>query len=518
MTRSEELAAPKSPDGGRRTAFLVVEQGFAARFLLRTDVLAALTEAGVRVVVLAPNPDERYLIDELAPQGVRVEPLRARREVVQRSRWWWLVHNLRTFTLGEPWRSRAFLDYYRGFRRQVAADHPAVSRCIHLALWPLWRSRRLRRALLAAEARLFTRDLHRDLFDRYRPDLVVTTSPGWFLPDALVLREARRRGVRTAAVVLAWDNPTNKGYRGADPDLTVVWSERMADQIVRHHDYPRERILVGGVPHFDPYLRPDGLPSRDELFAQLGLDPGRRLVLFATRSPASYPHSPIVAEALARAVSDGAFGHPSQLVVRLHPVSFRPGYHLPLEEYRRLSEGKAHVHLDVPTVLSQALRSDMPASETTRLGALIKHCDVLVNVFSTTSLEALLVDRPVVMVSPDAHLSAGNHAAAPAPEWPREFADYEHTRELVERGAARVADSLPQLVEEVRRYLDDPERDGHGRREAAARECGPMDGRSGRRIGGYLLEAMAATPADGAVAPQPRPERAPAETATGSAI
>jgi hypothetical protein len=81
-----------------------------------------------------------------------------------------------------------------------------------------------------------------------------------------------------------------------------------------------------------------------------------------------------------------------------------------------------------------------------------------------------------------------------------------------------VADSLPQLVDEVRRYLDDPERDGHGRREAAARECGPMDGRSGRRIGGYLLEAMAATPADGAVAPQPRPERAPAGTATGSAI
>jgi hypothetical protein len=517
MTRSEELAAPKPPGGGPRTAFLVVEQGFAARFLLRTEVLDTLRGAGVRVVVLAPNPDERYLVDELAAQGVEVEPLRATREVVQRSRWWWLVHNLRTFTLGEPWRSRAFLDYYRGFRRQVAVDHPAVARCIHLALRPLWRSRALRRALLAAEARLFTRDLHADLFERHRPDLVVTTSPGWFLPDALVLREARRRGVRTAAVVLAWDNPTNKGYRGADPDLTVVWSQRMAEQIVRHHDYPRERVLVGGVPHFDPYLRPDGLPSREELFARLGLDPARRLVLFATRSPASYPHSPIVAQTLAGAVSEGALGHPAQLVVRLHPVSFRPGYHLPLDEYRRLSEQHPHVHLDVPTVMSQKLRSDMPAAETTRLGALIKHCDVLVNVFSTTSLEAMLVDRPVVMVSPEAHLSAGKGVPQVAPEWPREFADYEHTRELVERGAARVANSMAELVEEVGRYLDDPGRDGPRRREAAARECGPMDGRSGRRVGRYLLQAMGVGPVDDGRSAPARSERAPARAAPGSA-
>ncbi|HKG16587.1 MAG TPA: hypothetical protein VKA96_02740 [Solirubrobacteraceae bacterium] len=517
MTRSEELAAPEPPDGGRRTAFLVVEQGFAARFLLRTDVLRTFTEAGVRVVVLAPNPDEEYLVEELAAQGVELEPLRANRQVVQRSRWWWLVHNLRTFALGEPRRSRAFLDYYHGFRGQVAADHSWIARCIHLALQSLWRSRRLRRALLAVEARLFTRDLHHDLFERHRPDLVVTTSPGWFLPDALVLREARRRGVRTAAVVLAWDNPTNKGYRGAEPDLTIVWSQRMAEQIVRHHDYPRERILVGGVPHFDPYLRADGLPSRDELFARMGLDPQRRLILFATRSPASYPHSPVVAEALARTVSDGALGHPAQLVVRLHPVSFRPGYDLPLDEYRRLSDRHPHVHLDVPTVVSQRLRSDMPATETTRLGALIKHCDVLVNVFSTTSLEAMLVDRPVVMVSPDAHLSAGDGAARGAPEWPREFADYEHTRELVERGAARVANSMAELVEHVAGYLDDPARDGPRRREAAARECGPMDGRSGRRVGRYLLDAMGAAPADGA-----RPARSPSEparprAATGSA-
>jgi CDP-glycerol glycerophosphotransferase (TagB/SpsB family) len=309
--------------------------------------------------------------------------------------------------------------------------------------------------------------------------------------------------VRTAAVVSAWDNPTNKGYRGADPDHVVAWSERMADQLVLHHDLPRERIVIGGVPHFDHYLRDDGLPSRAQLFSQLGLDPDRRLVLFAARSPASYLHNPRVAEALAQAVSEGRLGQPAQLVVRLHPVSFRPGYELRLEEYRALADRHPDVHLDVPRVLSQRLRTDMPASESIRLGALIKHCDVLVNVFSTTALEGLLVDRPVVMVAPDAHRAGRDDGPdEEPPAGPRAFADYEHTRELVNRGAARVARSMPELVELVAEYLAHPERDRSQRLEAAARECGPVDGQSGRRVAEHLLafagwRPPAADPAQG---------------------
>ena len=43
----------------------------------------------------------------------------------------------------------------------------------------------------------------------------------------------------------------------------------------------------------------------------------------------------------------------------------------------------------------------MADSDRLRLGALIKNCDVIVNVFSTTTLGAFLVDRPVVLVSSD---------------------------------------------------------------------------------------------------------------------
>jgi hypothetical protein len=55
-------------------------------------------------------------------------------------------------------------------------------------------------------------------------------------------------------------------------------------------------------------------------------------------------------------------------------------------------------------------------------------------------------------------------------------------------------------VELVAEYLAHPERDRTQRLAAAARECGPLDGRSGRRVAEHLLsflDGMAPVPASG---------------------
>src|SRR5829696_225116 len=284
-----------------KTIFMVVHQGFVARYLLRTDVLRVLREAGTRIVVLTPNHQEQYLRAELHELGVEVEPLRASISVVMRSRLWLLLYHLRTYTLGEVAATPALREKYAGARGHQRSRNRAVAWLINAALQILWRSRLARRALLGLESLLFSPRRHRDLFERYQPDLVLATSPGWFVADALALREARRSGVATAVTVLSWDNPTSKGYRGARPERIIAWSERMAEQVATHHDYPRDRIDACGVPHFDPYRRDAALWSREELTGNLGLDPRRRLVVFASSGPAHHSHNLEVAEAIARA-------------------------------------------------------------------------------------------------------------------------------------------------------------------------------------------------------------------------
>jgi CDP-Glycerol:Poly(glycerophosphate) glycerophosphotransferase len=482
------MPAAVEPRDTPPTVFLVAHMGFAARYLLRTDIFSTLKAAGARIVILTPNAGEQYMADEFADTNVTLEPLRVDWNdfsLVTSSRLWSLLFYLRSYTIADGHRSEALQDKYRVFEHVLRARSRALAAGFRLALNGLWRSRSLRRLLLGLETRFFTRPVHTNVFDRYQPDLVVTTSPGWFFPDAVVLREAAARGVSTATVVLSWDNPTSKGYRGADPDRMIVWSKEMARQVAEHHDYPPERIVAAGVPHFDDYVRDGALPTREEL----GLDTDRRLIVFATGAPATFGANLAVAEALAKTVGSDALGVPSQLVVRLHPLYFRPGHEAPLQEYERLAATYGHTRLDIPDIRSESLTVDMADSDRRRLGALIKNCDVLVNVFSTTTLEAFLVDRPVVLVSSDVD---ADRAAA---DGLRGFHDYEHVRPVIDERAAKVARTIPEVLEHVREYLADPTLDNDGRRRVAVRELGPTDGSAGRRVGQSLLGFLGLAPA-----------------------
>ena len=49
------------------TVMLVVTQGFSARYLLRTGILARLRERGAKVVVLTPNAGEAYFDRSVEP-------------------------------------------------------------------------------------------------------------------------------------------------------------------------------------------------------------------------------------------------------------------------------------------------------------------------------------------------------------------------------------------------------------------------------------------------------------------
>jgi len=467
---------------------LVAHHGMAARYLLRTEVFSTLRAGGARIVIVTPNFDEPYMQHEFGGEHVALEPLRTAPEL--RATLPWLVRfvitRVRRYGVANGHRSRAFKNKYDGFRAQENGPRARVlGAVVHLGVLAAWRWAAVRRVVLALEQRLYTPDLHADLFARHRPDLVVAASPGIFAADAQLLREARRHGVRTAAVILGWDNPTSKGYRGADIDELMVWSERMAEQVQTFLDVPRSRSFVAGVPFFDAYQRDDGLPTRAELFARHDLDPSRRLIVFATSSPTLWELNEPIAETLARAIDMGALGPPAQLVIRVHPNYRRPGEKT-FGGYSAIAERHGHVRVDVPEVRSERLRIDRAADDERWLGALFKHCDVLVNVFSTTTLEAFLLDRPVVLVAEEVGLDGGSAG--------RGWAEFDHLKALTRYGAGRVAHRLEDIPALVGRALAEPHADRDARRRVAEEECGPLDGRAGERVGRRLLE-LAGAPA-----------------------
>ena len=169
--------------------------------------------------------------------------------------------------------------------------------------------------------RLVSHPCGRALFDRYRPALLVASSPGLIFSEVPLLRTAVRRGVRSMAVDPSWDNFTNKLLPVRRVDRLVVWNELMKQQAVELHGYAPDEVRVAGAPQWDLLLpRRPGSTPRDAFFRAIGADPSRKLITLTTTPRELYPHHDHVLRVLiARDRRAARWPHPAQLLVRLHP-------------------------------------------------------------------------------------------------------------------------------------------------------------------------------------------------------
>ncbi len=486
----------KAPLPKRPVIAIAVHQGFAIRLLLRTDIFRTLKAAAEKVVILAPNAEEPYFTQEFADDTVVLEQLdydayeRYRRgSGIQLA-----LELLRLFVLSNRGNLSAI-------RRRELRERPKVHGLLQWIRWwtirplvhLLRRSAVLRRGLMALESRWFAPETHRQVFETHRPDLLIVSSLGYWTHDAYLIREARRHGVPVAAVVLSWDNPSTKGMGGAHPDYAVAWTESMRQELECYHDFPRNRIFVGGIPHFDPHARQDPTPDSDDVLNRLGCVNDRRVLYFATASPTVYHGLNCeVIHALGAAITDGRLEKPSQLIVRIHPLYLgrrnKRGDGSQTEELRALVAKYSHVLLDVPASKSDRIGFDLPEDDSKRLRALLRRADVVITPFSTLMLEAALFDVPVITTG----FETFNPALQDTNRAPERFP---HLRRVLATGGTRQAHSAGELVEHVNAYLLSRALDSEGRRRLREQECGPNQGRAGEAIGEFLL-SVAASPVE----------------------
>lgn len=315
-----------------------------------------------------------------------------------------------------------------------------------------------------------------DLLEKYRPD-VVAIGTAWQITETPWHVGARRLGIPCVAMDLNWDAFESKPgiIRGANELL--VWSERMRQRAIHRFGYRPDAVHVTGAPHFDRYFRREGLRPREDFLRDLGFAPATKVVTLAAVAPFNSPHDPERLEVLYEALQAGRFGPNVGLLVRLHPVDS-------LERWERF-RGRPNLAIQSPfgsgpdggSYEVGESRADMRRQVETLL-----YTDVLVNVNSTISLEAMFFDTPVVMVAFDGR---GGHL--PYLQSDARFLDYEHIAALVDTGGVRVAPTPESLVELVADYLRNPSRDRAERQHAADSLYGPRDGQAAARVADHLL-------------------------------
>jgi len=478
------------------TIILVIHEGFGARVLLQTEVLDTLLNGGVRVVVLTSDaPTVRRYLEARGLAHITVEQLHlycqpSGLDGILRK----LFRTIRTFAVDTKSVDDMFEMQWKDTRRRgswVGLYFLAFSWLIsHL----MRSSALIMKSVVGLENQLDTPRLNDAFFDKYRPEAVVLTSLGTSNDDHYLMREAKRHGAQVISYVLNWDHTSIAGLGVNLSDQIIVWSRAMKDELVKWHRLPSEAIAIKGVPHYDFYVNGRShIMSKVQLGKQFNFDPAKRLLFLGTKSPNAFLYNVDVAEAICKAIIDGCLPDDCHLIARLHPIyhrrqNGRAQFMKDLLEWEALLRKYGHkcLSVDSPTRINGDLNYFMPDEEIPKLASLLKHSNVVVNMFSTLNLEASIFGTPTVNVAFDF-----THKQPPGSKVARFNIHYDevqtHNQRIIKSGGTMVAHSVDIMIGQINEYLQNPSLHAEERKQIVTTECDANLGHAGRAVGETIL-------------------------------
>jgi hypothetical protein len=233
----------------------------------------------------------------------------------------------------------------------------------------------------------------------------------------------------------------------------------------------RAPIFTVGAPQYDVFFRDEFRQSRQAFFRQYDLEPDRPLILYCLGSPniirEDYGALQFVERASVTPELAGA-----QVIVRPHPGFYEHGYS-ELDELRRrfprVVVQTPHRHWNrVPFQSAESVVEWVNS---------VRHADVVVNLASTMTVDAAVVDRPVVNLDFDPQPGSPNQL------YVKEINHrWNHFSPVAESGGVWLVNNMDELTTAVTVYLKTPELHREQRKWIVKHVCGQADGHSGKRM------------------------------------
>lgn len=323
-----------------------------------------------------------------------------------------------------------------------------------------------------------------EVLDRISPAIVVSTKLSHATmrganADLPVVVAAHGRGIPCGTLVQSWDNLSSKtAVLPSWLDRYWTWSETMSRELLAlTARIPAARVKVVGSPQFDFHVRQDFVEPRETYLRQLGLDPLRPYILIGTGTRKRTPNESHTVIRLIRQLRE-RLPH-CQALIRLHPKDDGKRWRNFESE---LTELGAVVQQTAP-----ALHMDLGGFVSTRefyrdqINS-ITHAAAVINTSSTLTVDAALLDRPVIClgydVVPDKKFPEGRAWA---------FTQSTHYAPLVATGGVTIVRSEAECLDAIDAYLKNSRLHEAGRREIVNLVTGVADGGAGERLAEEVL-------------------------------
>ncbi|MDP3795297.1 MAG: CDP-glycerol glycerophosphotransferase family protein [bacterium] len=453
-----------------KTILIPIYNGMRARNFFHTDVYRELAgDPDLRLIIVVPSSKVAFYRSQFPDPGVIFEALDDIGET-RLGEWLaaWAYNLLPTRTM--RFRQRTSYLKYGNYPKYL------LKRLANRLLGPL-----PVRSLIRALDRAIPEDANvAKLFMRHKPDLLLAPDIV-FGVDRVFVRSARRRGVPSVGMVRSWDNLTSKGMIQLLPDRLIVHTTKMKLQAKRYAGMATRRIFVAGPPEYDHFFRPP-TRTRAEFFREIGVDPSRRLVLFAPFFDTYTGSAVRMINALVDALENGELPGNVQFVIRYRPATPEiDAAVLRVNDHITITKPCTH-YFPVTTKAMLATRDwEFTARDVELLYHSLYFSEVVINTFSTLTIDAAALDKPVIGIRFDADPDCpALHSVKFVPDM------HDHYRELEDARGVRLVCAMPELIAAINDYLEHPERDAEGRRRIRAEQIEFTDGQSGKRTARYI--------------------------------
>jgi hypothetical protein len=297
-----------------------------------------------------------------------------------------------------------------------------------------------------------------ELLGRLKGDFAINTSTTTWTAR-LWMRAAALEGLPSIANVISWDNMSTKTLLDEFADTYLLWSEEMEEDFAGTVPFlrSRSRVIVGS-PQFEPIIQRRGLLPRAEFFRRYGLDPEKKLILYTTGSVTIFPNEQECLDRVLGHWRNNLSGR-TNIMVRMHPKDRQGRY-----------EGVQQKFPEVPfTLAGQKLEFDdawVPTREDIDLLVnQLQHCDLVVNVASTMTLEGFTIDKPAINIG----FVVGRSVSARYPM--EDYYKSRHYSDVTASGAARLVNDYDELFAAIDDVLDRNLYDVEKQRRILRRKC-----------------------------------------------
>ncbi len=315
-------------------------------------------------------------------------------------------------------------------------------------------------------------------FDKYNPDLVFLAHL-FDEPEVNLLREAKRRKVKTIGYINSWDKVTSRCILRLLPDKAIVFNDIVKEEMINHNEMHENDIFVSGLPQYDYFYSDESnFLNREDFFKKIGISADKQLIVYASMGRAFSTSDWDMIDFLQKLVESDRLNKKCDLLVRFQPNDFVDEIEIKKRPYLKY---------DQPGIRFGSKRGvdwDMNHADLAHLYATLKHMSILVCYASSIGVDAAVFDKPIININ---YEIMENNIMLKSPT---QHYNSEHYRNALKTGAIDLVNSENELIESINSYLNNSSIKTKERQKLVAEQCVYTDGQSGKRIADYIFNLI----------------------------